>query len=83
MQSTASGKATCGFVHKDRRIRRWVAILGCAFFLVPLKRDRPSLLAFPITALRLSPISRAICPHESPASIRFFRSAMRSAVHVV
>ena len=37
----------------------------------------------PMTALRLTPISRAICPHESPASIRSFRSAMRSVVHVV
>jgi hypothetical protein len=83
MQPGTSGKAACGFAHNARRIRCWVGTLGCAFFFVPLKRDRPSLFAFPITALRLNPISRAICPHESPAAIRFFSSAMRSAVHVV
>ena len=68
-------------------------ILGRAIFGVPvrsdfvpaalLKRDRPSRFALPMTALRLTPISQAICPHESPASIRFFRSAMRSVVHIV
>src|SRR5262249_55362051 len=46
-------------------------------------RDRPSRFVLPITALRLTPSSRAICPDENPAHIRSFRSAMRSIVHVV
>ena len=61
-----------------------MAILRRAMFGAPgrsgcpavalLKRDKPSRFVFPITALRLTPISRAICPHESPASIRFLRA---------
>ncbi len=48
-----------------------------------LERDKPSRFALPMTALRLTPISWAICAHESPASVRCFRRAMRSTVHVL
>jgi len=88
-----SANPGCGFAHNARRIDLCVAVMGRAFLRVPvcfkhpgialLKRDRPSRLALPITALRLTPSSRAICPQDNPAPMRSFRSAMRSCVHVV
>src|SRR5262245_50880939 len=87
-----SGKESRDLAHNARRIVCCIivpgrALLGCAFLrtlvCLKLKRDRPSRFVLPITALRLTPSSRAICPDEYPAHIRSFRSAMRSIVHVV
>src|SRR5262245_2094802 len=47
-----------------------------------LPRDRPSRLSLPMTALRETPISFAICAQDRPAPKPIFSCSMRSAVHV-
>ena len=46
-----------------------------------LPRDKPSRLILPITALRETPISFAICAQDRPALTPLFSCATRSAVH--
>src|SRR5438034_11825467 len=50
--------------------------------IISLGRDRPRRFLLPMTALRVTPISRAIWPHESPAWRQRFSSSMRSEVQV-
>src|SRR6266550_9365496 len=50
--------------------------------ITSLGRDRPRRFILPMTALRVTPISRAVWPHESPAWRRRFSSSMRSEVQV-
>src|SRR6478752_6798643 len=50
--------------------------------ITSLGRDRPRRFILPMTALRLTPISRAIWPHESPAWRQRFTNSMRSEVQV-
>src|SRR6516165_9473202 len=50
--------------------------------ITSLGRDRPRRFILPMTALRLTPISRAIWPHESPAWRQLFTNSMRSEVQV-
>src|SRR5262245_38708607 len=45
-------------------------------------RDKPKRLILPMTALRETPISRAICPHVRPALRQVVRIARRSVVEV-
>src|SRR4029453_2580822 len=47
-----------------------------------LGRDRPRRFILPMTALRVTPISRAIWPHERPAWRQRFSRSMRSEVQV-
>src|SRR5262249_62388575 len=82
---------SCSFAGILGRLGGWLGLFGRAIFALfgsrclvgRLTPDKPSRFAFPITALRLIPISRAICARENPASIRFLRSAMSSVVHVL
>src|SRR5262245_47950534 len=50
--------------------------------ITSLGRDRPSRFILPMTALRVTPISRAVWPHERPALRQRFSSSMRSEVQV-
>src|SRR5215475_12526765 len=51
--------------------------------ITSLGRDRPRRLILPMTALRVTPISLAVWPHERPALRQRFSSSMRSEVQVV
>src|SRR5262245_2593154 len=50
--------------------------------ITSLGRDRPRRFTLPMTALRVTPISRAVWPHERPAWRQRFSSSMRSEVQV-
>jgi hypothetical protein len=50
--------------------------------ITSLGRDRPRRFILPMTALRVTPISRAVWPHERPAWRQRFSSSMRSEVQV-
>src|SRR2546430_10789603 len=50
--------------------------------ITSLGRDRPRRFIFPMTALRVTPISRAVWPHERPAWRQRFSRSMRSEVQV-
>src|SRR5258705_1819570 len=50
--------------------------------ITSLGRDRPRRFILPMTALRVTPISRAVWLHESPAWRHRFSSSMRSEVQV-
>jgi len=50
--------------------------------ITSLGRDSPRRFILPMTALRVTPISRAVWPHERPAWRQRFSSSMRSEVQV-
>src|SRR5262249_25868984 len=63
---------------------RKLAVRLCSSCLAikSLGRDRPRRFILPMTALRVTPISRAVWPQESPAWRQRFSSSMRSEVQV-
>src|SRR6266478_5906552 len=69
---------------RGRFERQVLAVFGRASLAARLSlgRDRPRRFILPMTALRLTPISRAIWPHESPAWRQRFTNSMRSEVQV-
>src|SRR6516162_7204320 len=72
--------------------RQVLGVLGCASLAarlcsscLPIRslgRDRPRRFILPMTALRVTPISRAIWLHERPAWRQRFSRSMRSEVQV-
>src|SRR5215831_13629343 len=73
---------------RGRFERQVLGVLGRASLaarlcsITSLGRDRPRRFILPITALRVTPISRAVWPHERPAWRQRFSSSMRSEVQV-
>src|SRR5260370_38302517 len=64
--------------------RAGLAAYLCSSWLpiTSLGRDRPRRFILPMTALRVTPISRAIWPHESPAWRQRFSNSIRSEFQV-
>jgi hypothetical protein len=58
--------ATIVSVPKQRNTKEENGLCSSCLPITSLGRDRPRRFLLPMTALRVTPISRAIWPHESP-----------------
>src|SRR5262245_60193108 len=87
--STGAASTTgSGSARRADRMSCWVTrrrdtFRRSRFGVAIVKRERWRRLILPMTALRLTPISTAIWPHDSPAAKQLFSCSMRSAVHVL